>query len=310
MYNEERKTRFITETHSSSEYGRSIFTTTEPYETKEGVDVSEFTANTLQSLINENFGSRIRTAYTVISFLKSYISWCKKEGYKTTDGVYSLEIDVDSKMRQKMVASPAHLESILNKIFEPVTSNTVDCLYRCYLWMAFAGIDEDETVEVLVSEVDLGSMLIEHNGGSYEIYREAVSAFKMACEATEFRYINPNYAEEKQGMYRERYKGEYLLRGIRSPKLKIATLRAVIGKKFREYNIQTSYGRIRLSGIFYKAFEMERFGEPVNFNAYVVERMKKNNHPLEHGISKDKWAYSVKRDIERDYESWKRAFQG
>lgn len=88
---------------------------------------------------------------------------------------------------------PKHLQAILDKSFHPLESETVDCVYRCYLWMAFAGMEEANALEVKVSEIDFGPMLIEHGGKSYEIYREAIPAFRMACEATEFMYEHPNY---------------------------------------------------------------------------------------------------------------------
>jgi len=222
--------------------------------------------------------------------------------------VYELKTEMDEKMKRMMIASPVHLEAVLNKIFEPVASETVDCLYRCYLWMGFAGIEEAEAIEVTVDEIDFDTMTIEHGGKSYEIYREAVPAFKMACNATEFRYVNPNYTDGKQGGYRNRYPGEHLLRGIRSAQIKLTTIRAVIGKKFKAEGIETSYGKIRLSGLFYKTYEMERFGEPVNFDAFIVERMGKTDHQYHRNYTRNKLANGIRRDLEDDYECWKAAF--
>lgn len=308
VYNSERKMRFITEARNSPDVGISVFNTTAPYEQAAGKDFCELPVETLQSIINTKFGFRNRTIGSVVSFLRLYVNWCKEQGYPSCDEICKVEIDLDEKMKRMMIASPAHLEFIQNKIFEPVQSETVDCLYRCYLWMGFAGVEEADTINVTVDEIDFDLMTIEHNGKSYEIYREAVPAFKMACTATQFRYTNPNYAKEKQGNYRARYSGEHLLRGIRSPQLKINTIHSVIAKKMKAEGVETSYGKIRLSGIFYKVYEMERFGEPVNFDSYVIEQMNKSKREYRYTYSRSKHASAIRRDLELDYESWKAAF--
>ena len=308
MYNGERKMRFLTETRDSVSFGRSVFNTIEPYEQSEGKDLCELSVDILQPIVNTKFGSRTRTSDSTIAFLRSYVSWCKEQGYPTYNDVYELKTEMDEKMKRMMIASPTHLEAVLNKIFEPVASETVDCLYRCYLWMGFSGIEETEAIEVMVDEIDFDSMTIEHGGKSYEIYREAVPAFKMACNATEFRYINPNYSESKRGGYRNRYPGEHLLRGIRSSQIKLTTIRAIIGKKFKAAGIETSYGRIRLSGLFYKTYEMERFGEPANFDAFILERIDKTDHQYHRNYTRNKLAGSIRHDLEDDYECWKAVF--
>lgn len=308
MYNEERKMRFLTEMRSSVDFGKSVFNTIEPYEREADKDLCELTVDILQPIANARFGFRTRTSDSTIAFLRSYVGWCKEQGYHTCNDVYELKTEMDEKMKRMMIASPVHLEAVLNKLFDPVTSKTVDCLYRCYLWMGFAGLEEDEAVEVTVDEIDFDTMTIEHGGRSYEIYREAVPAFKMACSATEFRYVNPNYTDGKQGGYRNRYSGEYLMRGIRSAQIKLNTIRSVVGKRLKVAGVETTYGKIRLSGLFYKIYEMERFGEPVNFDAYIVERMEKTNHKYHVNYTRNKLANSIRRDLEDDYECWKSAF--
>lgn len=313
MYNEERKMRFLTETRSSKgaeDFGKSVFHTTEPYEQEAGKDFCELTIDVLQSIANTEFGVRTRTMETTIALFRSYVSWCKEQGYLTCDDVYELKTEMGDKVRRMMIASPAHLEVVLNKIFEPVQNETVDCLYRCYFWMGFAGLEESETVEVTVDEIDFSTMTIEHGGKSYEIYREAVPAFKMACEATQFRYIHPGYSSDKkqQGIYRDRYPGKHLLRGIRSSQIKLTTIKAHTGKKLKANGIETTYGKIRLSGLYYKTYEMERFGEPVNFDAIIVERISKTPQNYHRNYTRSKFASVIRRSLLEDYECWKAVF--
>jgi len=308
MYNEERKMRFLEETRSSVGFGKSVFKTIAPYEHEAKMDLCELPIEILQPVANSNFGSRTRTSDSTIAFLRAYTTWCREEGFPVGDGVYLLKTEMDEKVRRLMIASPKHLEATLNKAFAPVQSETVDCLYRCYLWMAFAGLKDVDALDVKVCEIDFDTMLIEHNGRSYELYREAVPTFKMACSATQFRYINPNYGSDKQGGYRNRYPGELLMRGIRSEQIKIATVRASIGKAFKECGVETTYNKIRLSGLFYKAYEMERCGEEVNFDGIVEERLSQMDHKYHKNYTRNKEANGIRRDLFDDYGCWKAAF--
>lgn len=305
MYNEERKIRFLEETRSSDNFGKSAFRTTEPYEVDAGQDLCELQEDTLQKIADRNFGSRSRTADSAIAFIRSYVTWCKEQGYPTNDGIYSVKTQMDEKMKRYMVASPKHLQDILSKSFMPVESESVDCIYQCYLWMAFAGLEETETVEVTVDEVNFTSMLIEHGGKSFELYRESIPAFRMACEATEFKYYhhNPDYTR-----IRSRFSGEHLMRGIRSDKVKLTTVKSVVQKAFIESEAELTYNKIRLSGTFYRAYEAERMGDKVNFDDYVAEQMLKRGSTYHSNYTRGKVANLIRRDLFDDYACWKAAF--
>lgn len=303
MYNEERKMQFIEETRSSADFGMSVFRTTEPYEQKAEQDLCELQTEVLQDIANKNFGSRTRSMDSTIGFLRTYVAWCKEHGYPACDGIYGVKTQMDEKMKRYMVASPKHLQSVLDKVFSPVESGTVDCIYRCYLWMSFSGIEENETIEVKVREIDFGSMLIEHGGKSFEIYREAIPAFRMACEATEFEYQHPRYTQK-----RNRFPGEYLMRGIRSEKVKSTTVKSIIQKAFKANEVELTYNKIRLSGVFYRAYEAERMGDEVNFDDLIAEHIIKMGSTYHKNYTRGKVANLLKRDFFDDYACWKAAF--
>ena len=303
MYNEERKTRFIETTRSSSDFGHSVFRTTGKYEKAADTDFCELPLETVQEIVNENFGTRTRSMDSCIGFLRSYVGWCKDNGYKTCDAVYNVQSQMDEKIKRRMVSSPRHLQATLDKVFKPVESNMVDCIYRCYLWMAFAGIEEEDALSVKVSEVDFSSMLIEHDGKSYELYREAIPAFRMACNATEFAYEHPNYKQT-----RNRCPGEYLMRGIRSEQVKLNTVKGIIQKAFKAKNVELTYGKLRLSGVFYRAYEAERMGDPVNFDAVITDHIRKMGSTYHTNYTRGKVAGLLKRDLFDDYACWKAVF--
>lgn len=305
MYNKDRKMQFLEETRSSTDFGKSIFNTTEPYEQEAGQDLCELQSEVLQSIANDNFGSRTRTMDSTIAFLRSYVLWCKEQGYPSSDGIYNVETQMDEKMKRYMVASPKHLQTILDRAFPPVESETVDCIYRCYLWMSFSGIDKEEATEVKVSEIDFNSMLIEHGGKSFELYRDAVPAFRMACDATEFKHYhtNPDYMKIVN-----RFPGEYLLRGIKSEKVKLVTAKRVVQTAFKNSGVELTYDKIRLSGVFYRAYEAERSGDNVNFDDIVVEKIVKRESTYHRNYTRNKAANMIKRDLLDDYACWKAAF--
>lgn len=303
MYNEGRKIRFLEETRSSAGFGRSVFRTTEPYEEEAEKDLCELSTEVLQDIANSNFGTRTRSMDSTIAFLRSYVTWCKEQNYQTCDGVYGVKTQLDAKMKRYMVASPKHLQAMIDKAFLPVESNTVDCIYRCYLWMAFSGIEESETFEVKVDEVDFVSMLIIHGGKSFELYREAIPAFRLGCEATEFEYQHPKYTQK-----RDRFPGEHLMRGIRSEKLKSNTVKSIVQKAFKAGGVELTYNKIRLSGVFYRAYEAERVGKPVDFDDLIAEHIIKMGSTYHKSYTRSKVANLLKRDLFNDYACWKAAF--
>lgn len=296
--------KYLENTKREPNYALSIFRTVEPYERRAGLDICEFQTENLQKILDSHFGSRKRTSATAVSFLRSYVRWCRKQGYKTEDGAFHIEVRMEDKVRRLMIASPKHLQTILDKTFAPVDSRRIDCIYRCFLWLLFSGMDEAGAIMVTVDEINFNEMTIEHQDQTFELYREAVPAFRMACEAAEFVYKHPLYED----IIRKRYEGQYLMRGFRSNKITLNTAKGVIGKAFRENGIETSLGRIRLSGIFYRAYETERFGEEVNFDGAVKERIAKVAHTSGEDASRTILFSHIKRDLLNDYACWKEAF--
>lgn len=306
MYNEERKVKFLSETKKSPAFGKSIFRATEPIEQQYGVDLVMLPTEALQSVVNERLGIRTRSVGTAIVFLRSYFTWCKENGYEVGSGIDGLEIETGEKIRATMVSSPKHLELLLDKVFTPVQEETMDCIYRCFLWLAFSGLEDVEAMDVKTSEIDFEQMLIHHGDKDYELYKEAIPAFKKACSLTEFVYINPKYSKK---VTRNRFPGEYLMRGVRSEKISLMTMRTIIGTHFRDNGIKISYSRIHLSGVFYRMYEMERAGMPVDFSGIAIERTNRIDRQYSENYSRRKVTASIEQDYIDDYASWKRAFE-
>lgn len=305
MYNEERKMKFLNETKKSPAFGMSVFRATELIEQQYGVDLVMLPTEALQSVVNERLGIRTRSVGTAIMFLRSYFMWCKENGYEVGDGIDGLEIKTAEKLRATMVSSPKHLEILLDKVFTSIQEETVDCIYRCFLWLAFSGLEDAEAIDVKTCEIDFEQMLIHHGNKDYELYKESIPAFKKACSLTEFVYINPKYSKK---VIRNRFPGEYLMRGVRSEKISLMTMRTIIGTHFRDNGLKISYGRIYLSGVFYRMYELERAGMPVDFSGIAIERTNRIERQYSENYSRRKVVASIEQDYIDDYASWKQAF--
>lgn len=321
MYNEEQKRAFI-ESHTKSDNTMAkiiqIFTWFEPYEEKWGLDLSQQNAEELQPVVNAITGVRGKSTELVIIILKEYIKWCERNGYKFSNGIYDVKIDAIEKIKTQMVASPLHLQSVLNEFFDKVEEETVDITYRIFLWMAFAGLEDKDAIRVTKNCVDLKSLKIRFEGHSYNIYEEGLEDFVKACTLTDFKFIHPNYITR-----RNRAAGDIIMRGVRSSTVNLKTIRPVINKKFSAKDTEkikghqkshVSYKRIYLSGVFYRAYEREQAGLPVDFSEFVAMSMerrvlaRKKDYETSKTRTHNTIANAFEREYLADYERWKCAF--
>lgn len=343
MYNESRKRAFVedrTSSDSTAAKMTQIFSWFEPYEEKWGMDLSLQSTECLQPAFSELTGLRSQSAELVLHILKEYDKWCVRNGYETSGGIQGIEVDTADKIKNQMVASPKHLLKILDEYFDEAVEETVDITYRVFLWMAFSGLEDTDAIRVTSNCVDLQNLRIEFEGHAYQLYKEAIDDFTKACSLTAFQYYHPNYS-----IRRPRADGNVVMRGFRSPTVDLKTIRPVINKRFasdeakvsdkdkvrtaddkvrgEDKSSQTkrrkrqkshmSYGRICLSGIFYRAYEREKMGFPVDFSWAVAKTMKKKEETKGYTLTKTRTITTIANQLEReyftDYEKWKCAFK-
>lgn len=320
MYNEEQKRAFIN-SHTNSDKTTAkiiqIFSWFEPYEEEWGLDLSLQSAENLQPVVNELTGVRSKSTELILIILKEYVKWCGRNGYEVSKGIFEVRINTIDKIQNQMVASPLHLKAKLDEYFEPVDEETIDVTYRVFLWMAFAGLDDKDAIRVTKDCVDLKNLRINFDGHSYEIYKECIEDFKKACNLTDFLYKHPNYTTR-----RDRAEGNLIMRGIRTPTVDLKTIRPIINKKFGADDTEETSGgrqksrisfkRIFLSGIFYRAYERERAGLPVDFSEFVAMSIEKKEKTKKYTVTKTRTLTTIANTIEReylaDYEKWKCAF--
>lgn len=297
MYHEERKQKFL---QGASERTKKVFLETAPFEEEMGKDVCEMSQEELQYIADNALGVLPVTLQERSMVLSNYRTWCAEHGFATSPLEEPLQLDPTNKIRKCMVATPAHLQTELNRYFDPPERETVDCLYRCYFWMAFMGLKEADALEVKTEEVDLEQGVIRRGGKVYELDPMAMPAFRSACTLDSFVYVHPKY---KQPIRRGRKESPYLMCGPRTKKIGDTTIRTLIYHHMgaTEKGLGLSYLRVWYSGAFYRAYKMEQMGFSPNFDAITLEASKRGKLSQE----------TLRRRVfgmKKNYAGWKKAF--
>lgn len=314
MYNEELKRKFImdyTGSLKTANVASTLFQAIEKYETAWGADLCTKSADELQPVINEMVGLRSKSRWMTLTILKEYVKWCiAMKIPDACDGMLHIEAIGLDKVRHQMVSSPLHLQRFMDSIFDPEEEETIDNVYRCYFWMAYGGIDEKDTILIKEEDVDFSGMFIRYKTTSVPIYREAIPAFRNAVMLNSFVYKHPNYSKD---IRRNRVPGDTIMRGIKAV-TKTFTIRATLSKRNikaiedGKTNLQLSFYRVRMSGLFYRVYEMERAGITPNFSEAALRVMDGKTYSLK-GREKLKHKQNrIEKDYMEDYERWKLAF--
>lgn len=314
MYNEELKKRFIrdyTGSLNTANVAVTIFNAAEKYEIRWNADLCTRSAEELQPMIDDIVGLRSKSRWMTLIILKEYVKWCiamKVPG--ACDGMMHIEAVGLDKVKHQMVSSPLHLQRFMDSIFDPESEETIDNIYRCYFWMAYGGIDEEDTIKVKKDDVNFQEMYIQYKSTSIPIYREAVPAFRNAVMLDSFVYKHPNYSKD---IRRNRVQGDTIMRGIKAA-TKTFTMRATLSKRNiraieeGKTDLQLSFYRVRMSGLFYRVYEMERAGISPNFSEAALRVMDGKTYSLKGREKLEHKQNRIEKDYMEDYERWKLAF--
>lgn len=319
MYNEEQKERFIAE--FTSNLGRRkvaylTFEALEKYENAWGADFCTRKEAELKPVIDEITGIREDSKKTRLSVLKAYVKWCQENGVPDTrDDLLKMKDFGGEKIKRQMVSNPSHLQRFLDTAFDKEANQTVDNIYRAYFWLAYSGVNEEDVLNIKISDVDLSQMIVKFGGKEYQLYREAIPSIRNCVELSSFRYIHPNYADKE--IRKPRVNSDTLLRATilksvldmrteASKKQRLQKFRSEDEKKDKSLDLRLSFDRVNLSGMFYRMYEAERAGVPVSFvsaaSDFVSGKQYKSDEHAKATIRNVANKYKV------DYENWKEAF--
>lgn len=314
MYNEEQKVSFIksyTGSLNTANVATTIFNALEKYEANWQADFCTKSKDELQPVIDEIVGLRTKSQWMTLIILKEYVKWCiamKVPG--ACDGMLHVEAVGLDKIRHQMVSSPLHLQKYLDELFDPESEETIDNIYRCYFWMAYGGIDEEDTILITKEDINFEQMTITYKETNVPIYREAIPAFRNAVSLTSFLYKHPNYSKT---IRRDRIGGNTIMRGIKA-ETKTFTMRTTLSKRNIKAveegltDLRLSFYRVRMSGLFYRIYERERAGIPVDFSEAAMRAMAGKEYSIKGRIKLEHKQNRMERDYMEDYQRWKLAF--
>lgn len=317
MYNEELKTKFIrdyTQSINTAKMATSIFNSFSPYEECWQADLCTKSAEELQPVIDNVLALRMQNQWGSMSILKKYVRWCVANKVPNAcDGMLHITMVGLDKVRRQMVSSPVHLQKCLDEVFDSEQDYTIDNIYRCYYWMAYAGIREEDTMWVKMSDICFSEQCIKFKDTNYPLYRESLPAFHNAVELNYFVHRHPKY---KKPVTRPRIDGDVIIRGMKSS-MNLATIRSTLSRRMADAEkqalteVKLSFFRVWISGLFYRMYERERAGFPIDFSGVATDMMAGKTYKIEGVNKRIKISHIQNRkaqDYMDDYQRWKLAF--
>ena len=321
MYNESQKIRFVEDTSYNPDVRVgcvNVFNSIEKYEAQAGKDIAVMTVDELIDLLNKSGYMRRRSEERVLGILREYCRWCAEKKIEGAENAMenipdvSLETIRVDRVASRTVSSPLQLQVFLDAVFDKESEETMDNVYRALFWLVFGGFTAEDAIEVRTGEVRLGDLAILHGSEPGILYRESLQCIKNCAELTQFKAVRFGYQTRV-----DRIPGDYLLRGLRTNP-DIAVMRNAVSKAtqtaFREGRVKKRlrFETVRLSGIFYRMYELERAGIEPDYidiarrflppqSSVTIEDPRKARERERHDLLR------AKRDMVNDYETWKKA---
>ena len=293
---------------------RRLFNFFEPYEKEWNKDLACVELDLLRAAFRQFLSERKDAQYHTLNYLHAYYHWRRRQGLPVSDAIPRLHMDDRNRTTEQYVSGPEHLNEVLRFLFSSAKPER-DALVRAYLWFAYAGLRSGEAMRVRTEDVDLRNMRIHLGDLDFPIYAEAVPDILAAMEVTQFRVLR-----EKQGNYaRKRAEGDLLLRTYeREPRQQFYRMHIVrVLKSFegmpppRDVPIlpcKLSFYRTYVSGHFFRMFEMERRGLPIDMSVILRPDMFAGENDLA-DFADDLTASSRRVPAyTKEYNAWKDAF--
>ena len=317
IYNMNTKTAF-TETIPEKQLrdiAMACFRDTAPLETAAGRDICTFSGAEEDAVWKAVMGTMLRSRSRELAakVMSKYYKWCVE-----TDVPGAVEHEpvkqevIDAVNADLLIFSPAHLQSILDKIFDPEADGTVDNTYRCFYWMAYAGLSTESIMMLKPEHFDLKSFLVSVNGEHGILYRQAILCIENCISIPQFLYEHPLYANQ---VMKDRIPGDYVLRGIRGtyddPARYYKSLSITLSRRVNASGTNLSYHSCYYGGLFYRIHEQELcYGTRPDLKSIAVDTpagKRIADTAAEYRTSVHERLYQISSKIEKDYQLWKKA---
>ncbi len=308
MYNEPLKNAFLeyrNKSKATEDNERTILNSVAKYEELWGADICTRNKDDAQMVIDGIARLRVETQAKQLRVLQEYVRWCINRCVPgACDGMLNVKRAGLDRMRTQMVSSPEDLQRCLDDVFPPESLEDVTNTYRCYYWLAFAGVDEKCAFELTRQNIDFEHRLIRIGMEEYPLYDQAVHAFRNAVTLTDFHTSD----ERVRSSRKPRSDGKCIMRGSRGVP-KVTTFRSMMAKHFKKDGVRDlSYKRVKLSGLFYETMMAEKCGLEPDFKAVAAKTVILK--PGESFESKEVRARinDTATDLMSNYRRWKTAF--
>lgn len=329
LYNEMRKRAFLSakaREAGSNNVLLSLFERIAEHECRYERDFAEMDESQRSKTVSEVAGLSRKTIYAAESTLREYVRWCSERGYAISGEPETIRADITERIRRSMVYSPADLLTTLQSVFPEPDIHGIHAVYRSYLWLAFAGLEEQEAIRLTPEHLHFNKMEIRLPGAnfsSYPIYAEAAEDFKKACAMEQ---ICENKGKKNISLiWKDRAPGNLILRGKMTDKpleevLK-TSIRPLVSRAFARAaqtapaNVRTelSYRRAYMSGVFYREWLAEKEGFEANFIKYARvdfdNRNRISGYKLNDRYNENHVISVLRKSYEDDYRRWKEAFR-
>jgi len=319
MFNADVKERFISTLTRETAYDRkvrSFFRSVSGIESSLGRDLSSFSTEEEISAVKAASRTKLRSGsrFEIAEAFGKYYAWCLENGVPGAVEHKPLPAEVYQDVNDDlMIFSPGHLQSLLDRMFDPESEETVDNVYRCFYWMAYCGLDKNSIVRLKSEHINLRSFMASINGIDVQIYQQAVPCLRNCVELHQFLYKHPGYSKP---IMRDRVPGDYILRGVRGayddPDKAFLALKTTLSRyRAKHPDIRVSYMSCFYCGLFYRMreYELKNPGQ-LDYVAYVSDLPagvrilsgKKEGYKS----SDRKRLYAIASKLRDDYLVWKK----
>lgn len=317
MYNPEIKQRFIEEVIGSSKSKlrvcKHVFNAFEKFENQWGADLCTRSEKELRDVLWNVVGLRAKGQMAGLIVLKDYVKWCLATGVPgACDAMLNINVAGIEKIKHQTVANPRHLQAYMNAVFDPESKLSNDNIFRCYYWLAYSGVEEQDIFEIKCSDVDFRNMIIRYDKKATVVpmYRESIEAFHNCADLDSFKYYHPNYRDV---IVRNRVEGDTLIRGVRAKQTYKSMRDALSRKVHSETNVDKmalSYYRVWISGEFYRMYEDEIAGIEPNFLPIAIQRKRVGEYNLSScRNTQENKLKQIVNEYMKDYDRWKLAWR-
>lgn len=315
MYNSELKTKFLqsytTRLQTASD-AKTVFEKIASTEEKYDTDFACMTDEQALEAINSLGYLRSASLEFRIGVLRQYVRWNISIGMPgVNSNIIELEATDVSHLRKKLVKNPMHLAQILNAIYAPVSDGTTDNLYRLYIWLFYAGMNDEQVFKCTKDDVDYKNMSICVDGEYFPIYREYIDVVVFCCDAEEITERRTIVTKSRSKS--PRIPGNELYRGViqnKNPNSARSNIAARLASEYHKGTVDVMLSRTTLtfSGMFYRMYERETMGFPIDFTNDALRIMKGKNYKIVGNRTLNVKRGRIVRDLEDDYGLWKEAY--